>query len=523
MNRIGIGSRLALGFAMVLLLTSVIAGISLWRLRDTTQTTLQMLQVPLNKERLVSDWYANVNSGVRRTAAIARSSDASLATFFAEDAAEASKLSSKYQKEIETLLNSDEEKAVFGRIGEARKKFVTTRDAISELKKQGNEAEALRLLEADFQPAAKAYLSGMQDFQALQRKQLDSQAQDIQSINGTSSAILLVLSLSVLGLGAVVSWVITRSITKPLHEAVQAAQRVAAGDLSGNLNTDRTDETGTLLHSLQDMQNRLTDLVHNVRGNAQSVSLASTEIAHGNLDLSQRTENQASAVQETNATVGQLNQAIRANADSAQHAKQLASEATTVANKGGQVVEHVVKTMRAIHQSSNKIGDIISVIDGIAFQTNILALNAAVEAARAGEQGRGFAVVASEVRSLAGRSAEAAKEIKTLITHSMEQVENGSNQVDQAGQTMQEIVSAIQKVSSIITEISAASAVQSEGVSQVEAMLTQMDQATQQNAALVEESAAAADSLKTQAQQLVEATSVFQLPVHTSRQLALAA
>jgi methyl-accepting chemotaxis protein-1 (serine sensor receptor) len=288
------------------------------------------------------------------------------------------------------------------------------------------------------------------------------------------------------------------------------AQRIAQGDL-GTVPGAEQAPAGSVLASMGAMQHQLVGLIGQVRSSAESIATASTQIASGNNDLSARTEQQASALQQTAASMEQLGSTVRQNADNARAASQLAVTASTVAQQGGAVVAEVVDTMKGINDSSKKIADIISVIDGIAFQTNILALNAAVEAARAGEQGRGFAVVASEVRSLAGRSAQAAKEIKDLISASVERVEQGSVLVDQAGATMTEVVGSIRRVTDIMGEISAASAEQSAGVAQVGEAVTQMDRATQQNAALVEESAAAADSMKTQAQQLVEAVSVFKL------------
>jgi len=318
------------------------------------------------------------------------------------------------------------------------------------------------------------------------------------------SVVLLALCL---GFGLVVS----RSIVRSADKAKQAVERIAAGDLTVQMGDNPRDEMGQLLEAVQQMQSSLTDTVGSVRRNAESVATASAEIAQGNLDLSQRTEEQASALEQTAASMEQLGATVVHNADNAKEANALASGASEIAVKGGAVVSQVVDTMKGINVSSKKISDIIGVIDGIAFQTNILALNAAVEAARAGEQGRGFAVVAGEVRSLAQRSADAAREIKTLINASVEQVEKGTALVDQAGHTMEEIVSAINRVSSIMAEINSASAEQSAGVAQVGQAVNQMDQTTQQNAALVEESAAAAESLKTQANQLVQAVAVFQL------------
>jgi methyl-accepting chemotaxis protein len=328
-----------------------------------------------------------------------------------------------------------------------------------------------------------------------------------QRATWVSVSLMLALTAIALGVGMRVS----RNITRPIAQALTTAHAVAEGNLSHAHDVQGQDELAELLRALQTMQRNLSRVVSDVRHNADSVATASQQIAHGNHDLSGRTEQQASALQQTAASMDQLGATVKQNADNARQASQLAMGASTVAVRGGEVVAQVVDTMKGINDSSRKIADIISVIDGIAFQTNILALNAAVEAARAGEQGRGFAVVASEVRSLAQRSAEAAKEIKTLINASVERVEQGSVLVDQAGITMTEVVSSIRRVTEIVGDISAASAQQSSGVSQVGQAVSQMDQATQQNAALVEESAAAAQSLKGQAQQLVQSVAVFKL------------
>ncbi|TCO98024.1 methyl-accepting chemotaxis protein/methyl-accepting chemotaxis protein-1 (serine sensor receptor) [Rubrivivax gelatinosus] len=322
----------------------------------------------------------------------------------------------------------------------------------------------------------------------------------------------LVLASVLLGVGLGV-W-LTRGLMRQLggepDEAVELARHVASGDLARRVELRRGDTT-SVMAVLAQMQTNLSRVVSGVRRNSESVATASAQIAQGNQDLSSRTEEQASALQQTAATMEQLSSTVRSNAESAKQANQLAQGASAVAAEGGAVVGKVVGTMQDISESSRRIGDIIGVIDGIAFQTNILALNAAVEAARAGEQGRGFAVVAGEVRTLAQRSAEAAKEIKTLIGRSVEQVEQGTVLVDQAGKTMDEIVGSIRRVSDIVAEITAATVEQSAGIQQVGDAVGQMDQVTQQNASLVEESAAAAESLKSQAQQLVQAVAVFRL------------
>jgi methyl-accepting chemotaxis protein len=314
-----------------------------------------------------------------------------------------------------------------------------------------------------------------------------------------------------LALAALLAVALTRSIVLPIKYAARSARHIAGGNLVESIDVGRSDEAGDLLQALHDMQGNLADVVSKVRESSDSVATGSTQIATGNSDLSARTEQQASALEETAASMEQLGATVRQNADNAKQGNQLAASASSVAVEGGALVDQVVETMKGINDSSKKIADIIGVIDGIAFQTNILALNAAVEAARAGEQGRGFAVVASEVRSLAQRSANAAKEIKTLIFASVDRVEQGTLLVNRAGATMTEVVSSIKRVTDIMGEISEASNEQSSGVAQVGEAVTQMDQATQQNAALVEESAAAAESLKLQAKQLVETVAVFRL------------
>ena len=371
--------------------------------------------------------------------------------------------------------------------------------------------EAQRLLTERIRPLAPPMEQGID---ALVRLQLDQAKQEFTEAEVRYATIRIV---SVVSIGASVllavcfGFFLIRGISRSLDHAVEAANAVAEGDLTLPVQDEGKDEVAQLLRALSAMRDKLARVVAGVRQNAEGVASASAQIAQGNNDLSSRTEEQASALEETAASMEQLSATVKQNADNARQANRLALGASTVAVKGGAVVGQVVDTMKGINDSSKKIADIIGVIDGIAFQTNILALNAAVEAARAGDQGRGFAVVASEVRSLAQRSAEAAKEIKGLITASVERVEQGAALVDQAGATMTEIVASIKRVTDMMGEISAASTEQSAGVAQVGEAVGQMDQATQQNAALVEESAAAAESLKQQAQQLVQAVAVFKL------------
>ena len=377
-----------------------------------------------------------------------------------------------------------------------------------------NDAVAERILSQELPALFEPVHKGITALTALQ---VDTAKQEYENAAARYAMVRnLVIVALVMGLagavaiGVAVSRGITRSLGAEPDAVRRVAEDVAAGDLSHDIALQPGDR-GSVMAAMKRMCEQLATTVHTVRSNADSVATGSAQIAQGNQDLSSRTEEQASALEQTAASMEQLGSTVKQNADNARQANQLAQSASTVAVQGGEVVAQVVDTMKGINDSSRQIADIITVIDGIAFQTNILALNAAVEAARAGEQGRGFAVVAGEVRSLAQRSAEAAKEIKSLITASVERVEQGTALVDRAGATMQEVVASIRRVTDIMGEISAASTEQSAGVAQVGQAVTQMDQATQQNAALVEQSAAAADSLKAQAHKLVEAVAVFRL------------
>ena len=358
----------------------------------------------------------------------------------------------------------------------------------------------------------------------------DASVKDGSAAVVRSESLMVILGLLASALGIGCAAYITRAITHPINSAVKVAQTVASGDLTSRIDVHTTEETGQLLQALKDMNSSLVSIVGQVRSGTETIATASSEIASGNLDLSSRTEEQASSLEETASSMEELTSTVRQNADNAQQANQLALSASGVAVKGGAVVRKVVETMDAINDSSRKIVDIISVIDGIAFQTNILALNAAVEAARAGEQGRGFAVVASEVRNLAQRSAAAAREIKQLIGDSVDRVNVGSKLVDEAGLTMGQIVDSVKKVADIMAEISAASQAQSAGIGDIGVAIGSMDQMTQQNSALVEEASAAAESLQEQAVQLGVALAVFKLaqdgapaisPMPAARRLAL--
>ena len=510
---LSIGQRLAAGFALVLALAAGVIALASWRLAATAAATRQMMDEPLTKERLLADWNRNINAGVRRTIAIAKSPDAALAELFKDDQAQSTRSSSEMQERIKGLIRSPQEQALFDAVGQARQVYVSSRDQIVKLKQDGQAEAADKLLTEVFVPGSKVYLARMQEFLDHQRKAIDQTAAAIDTDNHQGRWLLWGVSLAMLGLGAAVAWHIARSITVPLAAANELAERVADGNLmrSGQGMAARADEIGQLQTTLRRMRETLSQTIGRIRDSAESIGTASDEIASGNHDLSGRTEKAASSLEETASAMEQLTGTVQHSAASAGQANTLAVSAASVAQRGGDVVAQVVHTMDEINASSRRIADIIGVIDGIAFQTNILALNAAVEAARAGEQGRGFAVVASEVRSLAGRSADAAKEIKGLIGSSVERVEAGSRLVAEAGRTMDELVGAVQRVKDIMGEITTATAEQSDGIAQVNVAITQLDQVTQQNAALVEQSTAAAESLREQAATLNAAVGIFQV------------
>jgi methyl-accepting chemotaxis protein len=428
-----------------------------------------------------------------------------------EDIGVKRKLLDKAIAEYEHDLLTDDERQRFATMRPLMAAFWQVGEANVQMIKDGRITDGFAFLVDKTIPARNALLVVLDQTVQYQASSLKQETANIESdAKALEYALTGLVACAIVGL-LWFSWHVSAVLRRRVAAAQAVAERVRDGDLTASVRDTANDEFTPLLRALTDMQTSLAGVVSQVRGNAHSVATASAQIANGNQDLSGRTEQQASALQETAAAMDQLGTTVRQNADNAQQANTLARSASTVAIKGGDVVGQVVETMKGINESSRKIADIINVIDGIAFQTNILALNAAVEAARAGEQGRGFAVVAGEVRSLAQRSAEAAKEIKALIGTSVERVEQGSALVDHAGVTMQEIVDSIRRVSDIVGEISTASHEQSTGVSQVGEAVTKMDETTQQNAALVEQSAAAAEGLRSQADQLVQAVAVFKV------------
>jgi methyl-accepting chemotaxis protein len=456
-------------------------------------------------------WMGLADSQAARTQAIIVSSDSAVEDAL-KGAMEATAVrASEVQKTIEALPLQEADRAQLAKVKAARKAVDDAFEQTRQLKLAGQIPELVDFMKNTYTPAAQAYLQALAQFVELQKQTEQEQLQRIAASRVTTIrvgvAAMLVVMLAI-GAGA---FLLIRSIQRPLQQATDLAAKIATGDLSQQQEVLRKDEFGDLLRSLYAMSASLAGTVQRVRQSTDSIATASAEIASGNHDLSARTEQTSSNLQQTAAAMEEFTSTIAQSAGSAQQASSLAAGASGVARRGGEVVTQVVATMEEINHSSKKISDIISVIDGIAFQTNILALNAAVEAARAGEQGRGFAVVASEVRSLAGRSADAAKEIKQLIGASVEKVETGSRLVQEAGVTMQDIVESVQRVTDMIGEITAASTEQSSGIAQVNQAVGNLDQMTQQNAALVEQSAAAAQSLREQAEQLAQVVSTFKL------------
>jgi methyl-accepting chemotaxis protein len=406
---------------------------------------------------------------------------------------------------------SDQERRLFAEFEAVESRYGPLALGIVNLALNDKRDEAVQKMNAECRPLLAALVQAAQRYADYGAARAGSEIRQAEASFSTGRAVLIGLSAVALALAGALGFYLTQSITRPISQAVQVARTVASGDLTSRIEIDRRDETGQLLSALKAMNDSLIGIVSNVRQGSDSIATGSAQIASGNADLSHRTEEQASNLQRTAASMEQMTATVKNSAETAHQATQLASAASAAAARGGQVVEQVVSTMEEISTSSKRIADIIGVIDGIAFQTNILALNAAVESARAGEQGRGFAVVASEVRSLAQRSASAAREIKGLIGASVEKVEAGTRLVGDAGATMQDVVGQVKRVSDLISELSAATSEQTAGISQVNDAVTQLDETTQQNAALVEQSAAAADSLRQQASRLTEVVGVFRL------------
>jgi methyl-accepting chemotaxis protein len=540
--RLKIGQRLYLGFAAVLVLLASITTLA-WNGLNASQAATEHISERKDRAADAVAWKMGTELNFNRVMAVAKSrNDPAVDAHFKPLIASTTARISEVQEQMEADVSSERGKALLTEIAGKRAAYIAVRktyfdalkagDAVSDdqildqglitaADAYGNKQQEFLDFERSLVTAADAYGNKQQEFLDFERSLVDAAVKASDTTVKSQIAMVIGLAVAAIALAMVLAWRITRSVTQPLAEAVAISQDIAQGNLTRDIQASRADELGDLLRALSEMKTSLGQSITQVRSATDSINTASSEIASGNQDLSARTEQAASNLEETAASMEQLTSTVRQSADAARQANQLASSASELAVRGGNVVGQVVTTMDEINASSKKIRDIIGVIDGIAFQTNILALNAAVEAARAGEQGRGFAVVASEVRSLAQRSAEAAKEIKGLIGSSVDQVDAGSKLVAEAGQTMSEIVGSVQHVSDIIGEITAAAGEQSDGISQVNVAVNQLDQMTQQNAALVEESAAAAESLKDQAHRLAQVVQVFRISAVSAAPIAV--
>ncbi|UIN22612.1 methyl-accepting chemotaxis protein [Herbaspirillum frisingense] len=510
-QRLKIGSRLAFGFCLILLLATAILLIGLWRMAEMEASSEYVIEKKVTAMTTAMHMREAGSEMALALRKVVTPTDAAEGKAEDEHLGRILQAYAGFEKQITELTSSSRGKELLAAASGESKKLFPIVEQIRQQVLSNNYFDAAQLLKSDFLPAHEKWMSSVGALASFQQDDMKEAHADAKDSYRKAQIGMLLMGVLTLGLGFFFTFVITRSIVNPLKRAGSIAETISSGDLTQDFHDDGRDEAAHLVNALDAMQTNLAATLNEVKESAAVIAVASHEIARGNVDLSNRTESQASSLEETASSMEQLTSTVQQNAENARQANQLVLSASDYATKGGRVVGDVVATMGSIKESSSKIVDIIGVIDGIAFQTNILALNAAVEAARAGEQGRGFAVVASEVRALAQRSAAAAKEIKQLISDSVDKVDTGGKLVDEAGATMSEIVSSVKHVADIMGEITAASQEQSAGIAEVNNAISQIDEITQQNAALVEQAAAAAESLQEQSDVLARAVAVFRL------------